>query len=236
MDLTSAPDVLSPRSGRAAAELVSLLQSQFGPSFLGLTVYGEEPAGGETDGIETVMVLAEVDFAALRRLAEHGARLGRLGLAAPLAMTPEDIESSLDSFPLELLEIQQRHVTIHGTDYFASLPFQAADVRLQCEREFKRLQMRLRQGVLTASGQAEVFDAIFVELRRHLVRTLRGFLWLKGKKEYLAPAAVCQACEQVTGSELSGLRRLLGNERPSPAVVDCLYQEISALAVQSDRA
>ncbi|MBI1826471.1 MAG: hypothetical protein HYR83_08800, partial [Planctomycetes bacterium] len=87
---------------------------------------------------QTAVVVERLEPASLRKLAGHGMRMGRAGLDVPLLMTLQHIECSLDTFPLELLEIQQLHITVRGADHFADLSFDPANVRLQCERELKR--------------------------------------------------------------------------------------------------
>ena len=67
-------------------------------------------------------------------------------------MTPAYLSGSVDSFPLELLEIQQRRAVLWGDDYFADLKLDQADVRLQCERELKRILLGMRQGLLASGG------------------------------------------------------------------------------------
>ena len=69
----------------------------------------------------SVLVLETIDLAMLRELAKDGVKLGKAKIAAPLIMTPVFIAGSLDTFPLEFLEIQQCHVCFAGTDYFADL-------------------------------------------------------------------------------------------------------------------
>ena len=65
--------------------------------------------------------------------------MGKAKIAAPLIMTQDYIQNSLDSFPLEFLEIQQHHLCLFGQDSFAELSFYQPHLRLQCERELKSM-------------------------------------------------------------------------------------------------
>lgn len=199
---------VSPRLRGPLDHLAGLLSGIYADGFLGLTIFGaalDDRAGGDDEGIETVAVLSRVELPLVRRLAEHGAELGRRGFSAPLLMTPEYITASLDTFPLELLEIHQRHVTATGKDFFNDLPFADTHVRLQCEREFKRVLLRIRQGLLSSGGRTEVLEALEMDVGRHLLRAMRGFLWLNGKRDYHTAESVISQCGQLIGRSLSGL-------------------------------
>lgn len=194
---------------RPMAELRDLLEALAGDGLLGLTAFGPvlEPGFESTDfGATTVMVLRKIDLLMLRRLSEHGPRLARMRVAPPLTMTPEYIEESTDTFPLELLEIHQRRVTLAGRDYFDRLEIDAEHLRLQCEREFKRILIRLRQGLLAAGGKADFLVELEHDIALHTLRTLRGMLWLNGQRGYLSSGDVLTACEEIAGRPLRGLR------------------------------
>ena len=102
-------------------------------------------------------------------------------IAAPLIMTPEYIDASVDVFPLEFIEIQQRHFCVFGPDHFEGLSFDHTHVRLQCERELKTLLISMRQALLSAAGHEKLFKTIEADVADRLMRTLRGLLWLHEK-------------------------------------------------------
>lgn len=182
---------------------------------------------------QSVLELERVDLGLLRRLAERGASLGKLGLAAPLVMTRGHIASSLDTFPLEFIEIQQQHLTVFGEDPFATLAFQDGHVRLECERELKRFLIGLRQGLLASTGRAADLREIQREAAFGLLRTLRGMLWLKGSKEYFADDRAVAKVEELVKSPLRGLRGALGlsGSSGSESGIEVLYADVEALNV-----
>lgn len=194
---------------RQYAELVQKLGEE---NARALTLYGAITTGAFEPAVQpamNVLVLNEVDLDLLRRLAEHGLKLGKARIAAPLIMTPAYIQASLDTFPLELIEIHQQHLTVFGEDHFADLSFEDAHVRLQCEREFKAILIRLRQGLLAAAGRERLVAELEVEIGGSLARTLRGLLWLKGQKEAKPATQVVMAVEKVIDKPLPGVRAAL---------------------------
>ncbi len=219
-------------------EYADLVQQLASDNLAGLTAFGAV-LGPDFDPARmtaaSVMVLNRVDLNLLRQLAEQGPRLGRKHLTAPLVMTPQYIAASLDTFPLELLEIHQRHATLCGQDHFDSLEFDDQHLRLQCEAEFKRTLIRLRQGLLAAAGREKILSELELDIGQQLIRTLRGLLWLKNIKEPLARDAVLAEGEKLAGRPLTGVResmQLYGEHGWEEFTA--LYQDVEALAAVAD--
>jgi len=224
--------IISPMRERVGS-YARLIQELFGESGKALTVFGRVLIDGfnvDRDTVRSVVVVERVELPLLRRLADRGAQLGKSGVAAPLIMTPGHIRTSLDAFPLELLEIQQQHLTIFGQDYFNDLTFKDAHVRLQCERELKRILITLRQGLLASAGRERLVAVLEKGASDDLVRTLRGLLWLKGRKEFWNATEVVTEIENSTKQKLPGVRNALDSSVPSGwADYDSLYRDVDVL-------
>ncbi len=148
----------------------------------------------------------------------------------PLVLTPDYLKDSCDTFPLEFIEIKQRHVTILGNDYFDSLSFRDSDVRLQCERELKVILLGMHQGLLASSGHERTLLDVTGQLIEHLIRTLRGLLWLKGQRDPGSTPQVVEATEQLIGRKLAGVRRLLHGDESTTWDAFCeLYANVQDL-------
>ena len=175
---------------------------------LSCAVHGAAAAGTidlEQHAARTAVVFDAVDLETLRQLALDGPHWGAQHLAAPLVFTPDYLRASLDTFPLELLEIQQQHRMLFGDDHFAPLEFAPADVRLQCERELKVLLMAVQQGVLTSSGREENLQRLSEDLIERLVRTLRGIAWQHGVHEGRPAREVVAEVERLLATRLPGV-------------------------------
>lgn len=209
-----------------------------GKSLRALTLYGEAATAGRQSKDETarsVLVVAEVSLDSLRRLAEQGLRLGRAGLAAPIVVTSKYIQDSLDTFPLEWLEVQQQAVTVIGDDPFTALSFEPTHVRLQCERELKRILMAMRQGLLVSTGKERAVALLERDASETLMRTLRGVLWLKGRREHLPAAVVLEEIEHLLGAKLAGVRDAMNAaSRHDWSEFDRLYADVEMLMGKAD--
>jgi hypothetical protein len=215
-----------------------LVQELAASSAKSLALFGAIAAGSFDPTRQTarnVLVVDRVDLSILRRLAEHGAKLGKQSIAAPLIMTPDYIKGSLDTFPLELLEIHQNHVIVFGDDPFDDLSFGDADIRLQCERELKTVLIGLRQGLLAAAGREKFLGALERDVGQGLLRTLRGMLWLKGQKGPKPAPEVLTAIEKLIDRKLSGVRVALDpNAHHGWSEFESLYRDVEALGEVAD--
>ena len=209
------------------------LQELAGPSALALTLYGAASAGAfdpRRQTIRNAVVFDVVPLDILRQLAREGGSLGKRRIAPPLVFTPDFLRDSRDTFPLELLEIQQQHTAIFGQDYFSTLTLADADVRLQCERELKVLLVGMHQGLLASGGRDQNLKKLAEDLTEHLVRTLRGVLWLKGLREGRPAVEVVPEIEKLLGRSMPGLWSALGKSDDTPwQQFRHLYAEVQTL-------
>jgi hypothetical protein len=200
---------------------------------LALIFHGIALEGGfdpSTHTARNVLLVDQSDLEQLRALGSQGRRLGKAGIAAPVVMTPGFIQASLDTFPLELIEIQQRGVRVFGEDHFASLAFADDHVRMQCERELKVALVHLHQALITSGGRDSVLHGIIVDTAEGLVRVLRGVLWLRGVRETRPAGATLAEVENLVNRKLPGIGAAL-----DPTLVHgwntfrVLYDDVTAL-------
>ena len=204
-----------------------------GENALGWTLFGAvvaEKFDKTRHAVQSVLMLRSVDLDFLQALSAEGPGYGSAGLAAPLIMTPQFLEASRGTFPLELIEIHQHHLIVFGNDYFSDLKFEDRNVRLQCERELDVLLMGLRQGLLAATGKKERLALLQRDWIHNLLRTLRGLLWLKGQKEGLSSHRVLTEVARISELPLKGIHRVLtSGEPPGWEAFKHLYADVEAL-------
>ncbi len=180
--------------------LVDYLHTGLHDNVRSVTVVGssltEDFKPGVSD-INSVVVLDRHSMPALTFVASLARPLRRQGLAAPLLVTPSYIERSRDVFGVEFLDFQLVHETIFGEDPFASLTFEKANVRPQCEREFKAMLIKMQQGYLTAGSDPRVLREEVIAAAKQLAPLLRAMLWMKDiERPKTMAASLRQASEQ----------------------------------------
>lgn len=159
--------------------------------------------------INSIVVLHDMDLKFITFLAPLGKKYGKKRIAAPLVMTPEYIDKSIEAFPVEFLDFKLLHKTVYGEDILANVQIEKAPLRIQSEREIKIKLMGLRQGYLSSVGRKEVLAAIFVRSITGSVALFRAIIYLLGKEPPILRAEVVKMFADVTGIETDIFQKLL---------------------------
>jgi hypothetical protein len=99
----------------------------------------------------------------------------------PLFLTRAQIEKSLDVFPIEWLDVRERHLRIEGEDIFEGIEVPRTYLRLQCERELRGKHIRLRQVYLNAAASDADLGRVLYENASSFATLFRTLLRLHGE-------------------------------------------------------
>ncbi len=130
--------------------------------------------------INSIFVLNNMDLDFLRLLAPLGKDFKKDGIAAPLIMTPQYIQNSLDVFPVEFLNFKLIHKTVLGEDILSSLTVEKGNLRLQVERELKSKLIWLRQGYLSTMGEKNALIENISASISGVIPVFRAIIFLTG--------------------------------------------------------
>jgi hypothetical protein len=159
------------------------LKQIFGNDLLCLILYGSGASGhyipGRSD-INFLVILSEQGMNLLDRAVRLVSQWRKSNVAIPLFMTKDDILSSLDSYPVEFLNIKDNHVLVYGEDFLDTIPFEAGDIRLQCERELKGKIFHLRTGFLETEGTSKRIRELIKVSITAFISVFKALLYLKG--------------------------------------------------------
>ncbi len=103
-------------------------------------------------------------------------------IAAPLFLTKKYIESSLDVFPIEFLDMKENHVLLYGEDILSTLEIKGTHIRLFCEQQIKGKLIRIRQAYLEVGLKKKGIEALLKESLNSLLPVFRNLIRLKGKQ------------------------------------------------------
>ena len=111
-----------------------------------------------------------------------------------LFMTRNQIEHSLDSFPIEWLEIQEAHLLIEGQDVLSELEVPRTYLRLQCEHELRGKFIQLRQAYLQRARHPDQLEPILKSSASSFATLFRTLIRLHGETP---PADASHVIERV---------------------------------------
>ncbi|MBZ0157628.1 MAG: hypothetical protein K8I29_15630 [Alphaproteobacteria bacterium] len=163
----------------------------------------------KTSDINSLVVLHDMDFGFIRFLASHGKRYKKMGIAAPLIMTPAYIRSSLDVFPIEFHDMRRIHRTVYGDDILADLQIDRQHLRIQCEREIKTKLVALRQGyVSTLDDKNLLLEGLSRSITGY-IPLFRAIIALMGKEPPVPKQEVIETLCALTDIGTDVFRRVL---------------------------
>jgi hypothetical protein len=231
-----------PAVAAKAAPFLEELAREAGPSLHSLHLVGSavtpDWVAGRSD-VNTLLVLREMRLAVLEAIAPLGQRFKGAGVAAPLVMEVAYVNTSLDVFPMEFLEMRLIHQTVFGDDILAALAIDRGDLRQQCEREIKSRLLGLRQGYLRALGEPKALAETLVRFLAGYQPLARGILVLLGKEPPVRRAEAFAALAAATGTDAGVFGEMLalkeGRSKPDATGIRELFARCHKVTEQLGR-
>ncbi|HOH59535.1 MAG: hypothetical protein KBB33_02795 [Candidatus Cloacimonetes bacterium] len=159
-----------------------------------------------------VVVLDDTPDQQLDKLAGLAQFAKKKAVMLPLIVSRSFIVSSLDSYPLEFINIisSDKENLMCMEDLLSNLQFGKADVRLQMEREFKSKWLLTRQSTLEAAGRSRHLRETLRMSVRAIIPAIKGFFFLAGHPYPHTLDQLLDQAELITGIDLkilgTGLR------------------------------
>ena len=206
---------LDGRDARSLARLVEDLRGLHGEALRAVLLVGEA-AGPEyrprVTPLSVVVVVAELSAETLRRMRPHVPAWRRLRIPVPVLLDAATIDRSLDVFPLELLELRDRHRVLYGRaeaieEIEVALPY----LRLELEEQLRGKLLHLMSAYLEAGPSPRALRRLLLDSSPGFAVLLRGLLRLRGGEGAPRPAdpeELIGAVATQLGVDLPSLRRL----------------------------
>ena len=164
-------------------EITKDFKTIFEDALISIMLYGSG-AGSDfnphTSDLNFLIILSEEAIDHLDLAIETVSRWRKRNVATPLFMTQSYIQSSLDSYPLEFLNIKKRYILVYGEDVLKEISIESPYLRLQCEREIKGKLLLLREGFLETEGKQKRIKELIKTSIIAFISIFNGLLYLKG--------------------------------------------------------
>jgi hypothetical protein len=202
---------LDRRDAHRIDQAVAELGRACGERLLAVALTGEAASSGYRSGRSSLSLAVVVDkvaadiLDAIRPLVRRwrGSRI-----ATPLVLDPLYIETSRDVFPLEFLDLLDRHRLLTGRiDPFADITVERGHLRIELEEQLRGKMLHLWELYLETHRPGRLARALIHTLP-HFYILLRGMLFLREEDRPTDPIELVSAVETAYRLELPGFREL----------------------------
>ena len=221
-------------------------QESYGKDLVSIILYGSAASGNyipKKSDINFLVVLTEEGIGQLQKSFKTVEKWYKRKVSTPLFLTKSYISSSLDSFPIEFLNMQKSYQMVFGEDVLQGLGFDKHHLRLQCEKELKGKLLQLRQRFLESGGKSKHLIAIIKNSLTAFMSIFRALLTLKDNDVPAEPESIFSLVSQELGVAEQTFVELLkvkeGTVKLSSAALNALFEdyikEVRALVYTVDQ-
>lgn len=166
-----------------AKTAVAAYETVYGNDLKAIILYGSA-AGGDFDAarsdINLLIILTSMDPELIAKSATVQKQLLKKRFSRPLFMDQKYIATSLDSYPMEFLDMKGCNVVLFGEDVLCTITPDTKDLRLQVERELKGKWLHLLQEYSGLQKKSTHLAALATLSLKAFLPTFRTLLFLKG--------------------------------------------------------
>lgn len=218
----------------------------FGPDLLSVILYGSCARGEyvpKKSDINFMLLLTEGGIARLGKALKLTEKWSRRAVATPLFLTRAYIETSLDTFPIEMLNFKASYRILRGGDPLKDLVFDNRMLRLQCERELKGKLLQLREQFLGTAGNTRRIKDLITRSLPTFLAIFQAVVHLHGKPAQPDREKLLDTMQELLSlnrplfSELYDVRNEKAslNEREAITIMERYIEEVRRLALIVDR-
>ena len=161
----------------------SEIQEAAGDALSAVLLYGSAIGGGwkaARSNVNLLVVLARLDVTALRKLAKVVTSWEARTFVVHVT-TVAELRASARVFPIHLLELQEHHRVLAGSDPVAGVAVTNADLLASAERELREITRAMIRATTTLSDDRRALAGAIRRHFRSFVYALRGVLRVLGK-------------------------------------------------------
>jgi hypothetical protein len=221
------------------------LQDLNGINLVSVFVYGSA-AGHDFNpkhsDINSCVVLQQVDLPSLRNNMKIVKQVKSKKITAPLFLTEDHIQTSLDVFPIEFLDMKENHILLFGKDLLSGIDIKGEHIRLFCEQQLKGKLIRIRQAYVEIGLKKGGLEALLKESLSALIPVFRNVIRLKGQTPPTNKQEIIQATADLFSLDPSVMLDIYNDDsndekianRSAESYLDKYIRQIQRLAKSVD--
>ena len=182
-------------------ELAHELERIYGEDLKAVVLYGSAAGrdySKKFSAFNVFCVLTQVTPAMLAKANKILRKWTKKGNPAPQFFYPDYFERSLDVFPMEFLDMQERHEVLVGKDPLDGMKVEHKNLRHQCETELRGKLIHLRSFYAANCDRTRRVAEAMVDSFPTFIATMRGVLRLLKEK----PPADSKAVVEMIGTRV----------------------------------
>lgn len=157
----------------------------FKEELVSIILYGSASGGeylkGKSD-INLLIILSEEGINRIDSAIQLVRKWKKKRVATPVFLTEQEVQNSLDTFPVEYINFKSSYRVVYGKDILSGLSFDRELVRLQCERELRAKMVVLRSAILDAGIKKEMLKSVLIQSFKAFIAIFRALLYIEGKE------------------------------------------------------
>lgn len=184
----------------SARKLTAELAGLLGDRLRTVLVHGSVARGEAVEGVSDVNVLVlldRIDAPVLGTLSPLARRWAAAGNTPPLLMAWSEWRRAADAFAIELADMKDAHVVLHGEDPLDALDVDPTALRLQAENELRGKLLQLREGLLLAGDDQDQVGRLLLTALPSFTTYARAALRLAGRTVPRSTPAVLAAAGEL---------------------------------------
>jgi predicted nucleotidyltransferase len=199
---------------------VSDYKAAFGDNCASVIMYGSavthEYRPGVSD-INILIVLKNFGIEELRKSFSITRKWQAKKVTVPFFMTVDYIASSLDTYPVEFIDMRSNYKVLHGEDVLARLDIKKEHLRIQCERELKGIALHLRREYVRTNGDKKILGRLLTASVKTLMPVFKALLVLNDRPIPNLKSDIIMAIEDLYNLGISVFTELFApGARPVP--------------------
>lgn len=169
---------------RIVGDFTQRLKDIYQENLVSLILYGSAASGEFIENHSNLNLLVVLKDIAPEELKKASCLINkyRFKTISPLFLTEKYIQSSLDIFPIEFLDMQENYLVVQGLDVLKGINVDTRNLRFQCEQELKSKLINLRQLYIRINKDKPALRNLLFKSITSVLHILRNVLRLKGKK------------------------------------------------------
>ena len=217
----------------------SSLKSDLGDSLVSVVLYGglvKNEMIKETDRVKIMIVVKNANIPSLDKVGDALSSTKRAKQIQLLTLTPADLSSSTDVFPIKFLDMQQDYEILHGEDLVKDLEVGRDHLRIRCEQEVKNLMLKLRSMYLRSRKDSKVLQKVLLKAYYSFLQSGDALAELKTGKVYRKENEILDGIESI-GLDSALMKKIqalrISESAPEQETLHDLYERFMEMIVEA---